>query len=295
MQKLELRAKSKASVNNVRRSTDSSAVLMANKTSRRPERGISLRAFAPNAITALALCVGLSGVRFAFLGQWELAAGAVVLAGILDALDGRVARMLNAQSRFGAELDSLSDAIAFGVTPALIMFFWSLQNMPQFGWVLSLTMAVSCALRLARFNAQIDDEDQPHKSAGFLTGIPAPVGAGLAMMPLYLWLITDLELFRHYSVVAPTIVLIAFLMISNTATYSWSSLRLRKNIRLEALMVFALLGVSLITNPWLTLAGISIGYIILIPFSIRSYAKVRRQRASEPVAVADIAEPSDEA
>lgn len=252
---------------------------MTDKKIERPERGISLRAFAPNAITALALCVGLSGVRFAFLEKWELAAGAIVLAGILDTLDGRVARMLKAESRFGAELDSLSDAIAFGVTPALVMFFWSLQYMPQFGWVLSLTMAVSCALRLARFNAQIDDDEQPHKSAGFLTGIPAPVGAGLAMLPLYLWQTTDLEFFRHYSIVAPWIVIIAFLMISNTATYSWSSLRLRKNIRLEALMIFALLGVALINNPWITLAAISIGYIILIPFSIRSYIKIKQQRA----------------
>jgi|SRR5690554_1380018 len=245
----------------------------------RPERGISLRAFTPNAVTALALCVGLSGVRFAFLENWVLAAGAVVLAGILDGLDGRIARLLNAQSRFGAELDSLSDVIAFGVTPALIMFFWSLQYMPHFGWVLSLTMAVGCALRLARFNAQIDDDDQPHKSAGFLTGIPAPVGAGLAMLPLYLWMVTGQEIFRYYIVVAPWIVLIAFLMISNTATYSWSSLRLRKNIRLEALAGFALLGVLLISSPWITLSAISIFYIILIPFSIRSYIKVKRQRA----------------
>ncbi|WP_229953734.1 CDP-alcohol phosphatidyltransferase family protein [Parasphingorhabdus litoris] len=250
----------------------------------RPERGISLRAFAPNAVTALALCVGLSGVRFAFLENWVLAAGAIVLAGILDGLDGRIARLLNAQSRFGAELDSLSDVIAFGVTPAVVMFFWSLQHMPQFGWVISLTMAVGCALRLARFNAHIDDEDQPHKSAGFLTGIPAPVAAGLVMLPLYLWVITDLDMFRDYFVVAPWIVLIAFLMISNTATYSWSSLRLRKNIRLEALAGFALLGVALINNPWITLSVISIGYIVLIPFSIRSYAKVKRQRAMESAA-----------
>ncbi|QTD55919.1 CDP-alcohol phosphatidyltransferase family protein [Parasphingorhabdus cellanae] len=252
-----------------------------NKRIQRPERGISLRAFVPNAVTALALCVGLSGVRFAFMENWVLAAGAVVLAGILDGLDGRIARLLNAQSRFGAELDSLSDVIAFGVTPALVMFFWSLQHMPQFGWVISLTMAVGCALRLARFNAQIDDEDQPHKSAGFLTGIPAPVAAGLVMLPLYLWVITEQELFRNYFVVGPWIVLIAFLMISNTATFSWSSLRLRKNIRLEALAGFALLGVALINNPWITLSAISIAYIVLIPFSIRSYAKVKRQRAME--------------
>ncbi|PHR20931.1 MAG: CDP-diacylglycerol O-phosphatidyltransferase [Sphingopyxis sp.] len=254
-----------------------------------PERGIPLRAFVPNAVTALALCVGLSSVRFASMDNWVLAASSIVLAGILDGLDGRVARLLNAQSRFGAELDSLSDVIAFGVSPALVMYFWSTQYMPQFGWVLALTMAVGCALRLARFNASIDDDDQPHKSAGFLTGIPAPVGAGLAMLPLYLWMITGLDLFRHYALVAPWIVLVAFLMISNTATFSWTSLRLRKNIRLEAIAVVALVGVALINSPWIMLSAISIGYMILIPFSIRSYAKVKRQRAMERAASNDAA------
>ena len=259
---------------------------MAKSTRRiRPERGISLRQIAPNAVTAVALSVGLSGVRFAYMEIWVLAVGAVVLAGILDALDGRIARLLNAESRFGAELDSLSDVIAFGVAPTLIMYLWSMQHMPKFGWVISLTLAVGCALRLARFNARMDEDDQPHKSAGFLTGIPAPVGAGLAMLPLYLWFLTDLEIFRHYLLVGPWIVLMAFLMISNTATYSWSSLRLRKNIRLEAIALIALLGVMLVSSPFITLAGISTAYVISIPFSIRSYAKVRRQRAvisSEP-------------
>tara|TARA_R110000787_G_scaffold285850_1_gene402506 strand:- start:2185 stop:3030 length:846 start_codon:yes stop_codon:yes gene_type:complete len=264
------------------------AILMADKGSmRRPERGIPLRAFVPNAVTALALCVGLSSVRFAYLDNWVLAAGSIVLAGILDGLDGRIARLLNAQSRFGAELDSLSDVIAFGVSPALVMFLWSTQYMPQFGWVLALTMAVGCALRLARFNALIDDEDQPHKSAGFLTGIPAPVGAGLAMLPLYLWMITGQEIFRHYALVSPWIVLIAFLMISNTATFSWSSLRLRKNIRLEGIAVVALVGVALINSPWIMLSAISIGYLILIPFSVRSYGRVKRQRAAERAAASD--------
>jgi len=242
---------------------------------KRPERGIPLRAFVPNAVTALALCVGLSSVRFAYMDQWVLAAASIVLAGILDGLDGRVARLL--------------DVIAFGVSPALVMFLWSTQYMPQFGWVLALTMVVACALRLARFNALIDADDQPHKSAGFLTGIPAPVGAGLAMLPLYLWMITGEEIFRHYAIVSPWIVLIAFLMLSNTATFSWSSLRLRKNIRLEAIAVIALTGVALINSPWIMLSAISIGYLILIPFSVRSYARVKRQRAAERASASDIA------
>ena len=153
---------------------------------RRPVRGIPLRAVVPNAITALALCSGLSGVRFAIAGEWERAVTMILIAGVLDGLDGRVARMLRGESRFGAELDSLADAISFGVAPALILYLWSLQFAPRIGWICSLMLAVFCVLRLARFNAQIDNGDQPRKSAGYFTGVPAPAGAGLAMLPLYL-------------------------------------------------------------------------------------------------------------
>ena len=163
----------------------------------RPDgRGLSLRAMLPNAITAAALCSGLTGISFAIEGQWQYAVLAVVLAAILDGVDGRIARMLNAQSRFGAELDSLADCISFGVAPALILFVWSLQGLPSFGWFAALGFAICMALRLARFNARIDIENQPHKSAGFLTGVPAPVGAGLAFLPVYLWIETGNDAFR---------------------------------------------------------------------------------------------------
>jgi CDP-diacylglycerol--serine O-phosphatidyltransferase len=247
----------------------------------RLREGLTLRAMVPNAITASALCCGLTGIRFALEEQWPLAAGAIVLAGVLDGIDGRVARMLKAQSRFGAELDSLADSIAFGVSPAMVLFLWSLNELPRFGWLIALALAVCCALRLARFNAQIDLEDQPHKSAGYMTGVPAPAGAGLAMMPLYLWMETGLDAFRHYTVIGPWVLLIAFLMISNVATFSWSSLRLRKNIRLEALAIVALTAASLLTVPWITLSAICVVYLMLIPFGIRSYAKVRQQRANQ--------------
>ena len=157
---------------------------------RPPARGIPLRAFVPNAITALALCFGLTGVRFAIGEEWEKALLAVVFAGVLDAMDGRIARLLRAQSQFGAELDSLSDVIAFGVAPSVIIFLWSLHDAPKFGWIAALALAVCCALRLARFNSRMDAEEQPHKAAGFYTGIPAPVGAGLAFVPIYLWFVT---------------------------------------------------------------------------------------------------------
>jgi len=246
----------------------------------RLREGLTLRAMVPNAITAVALCCGLTGIRFAIGGMWGLAAAAIIVAGVLDGIDGRIARLLKAQSRFGAELDSLSDAIASGVSPALVLYLWSLQTMPRFGWTIALAHAVCCALRLARFNAQIDMEEQPHKSAGFLTGVPAPAGAGLAMLPLFLWLETGYAPLQHYALVAPWLLLIAFLMISNVATFSWSSLRVRPNIRLEAIGLAGLTATALLTAPWITLSAISILYVIMIPFGMRAYARVRLQRAN---------------
>ena len=245
---------------------------------RRRPRGIPLRAVVPNAVTALALCFGLTGVRFAIADEWERAVAAIVIAAVLDGMDGRIARMLNGSSRFGAELDSLSDVIAFGVSPAVIIYLWALQYFEKFGWIFALAHAVCAALRLARFNAAIDVEEQPHKSAGFLTGVPAPAGAGLALLPLYLWLWTGEELFRQPWLVAPWTALVAFLMISNLATFSWTSLRLRSHVRLGALVVIALVGGALFSAPWPTLSVAAILYALLIPFSIASYAKVKRQR-----------------
>jgi CDP-diacylglycerol---serine O-phosphatidyltransferase len=245
-------------------------------TDTRSIRGIPLRAVAPNAITALALCFGLTGIRFAISEDWERAIGAIIIAGVLDGVDGRVARLLKGESRFGAELDSLSDVIAFGVSPALIMYLWSLKNFPQFGWICALAFVVCQALRLARFNAAIDVEEQPHKSAGFLTGIPAPAGAGIVFVPLYLWIVTGIEYFREPLFVAPWVAMVGTLMISNLATFSWGSIRLRRAIRLEAILLVALIGTALFAEPWWTLIIVSIGYVALIPFSIRSYAKVKR-------------------
>jgi CDP-diacylglycerol--serine O-phosphatidyltransferase len=244
---------------------------------------------APNAVTAMALCFGLTGVRYGIsaaggaTGDWEKAVACIIFAGVLDGLDGRIARMLRGESRFGAELDSLSDCIAFGVAPALILYLWSLQAMPKFGWIFALCHALSCALRLARFNANIDADIGPRKAAGFLTGVPAPAGAGLAFMPIYLWLVTELDIFRAWYVVAPWAAFTAFLMISNVATYSWTSLRLRKTVRLEAIALAGLLAALLVTNPWLTLLAISAAYVLCIPFGVMSYARVKRRAAEASI------------
>ena len=248
-------------------------------TDGRERGGLPLRAFAPNAITALALCFGLTGVRFAITGEWTQALICIVGAGVLDGFDGRIARLLRAQSKFGAELDSLSDNIAFGTAPALIIFLWSLKDAPRFGWIAALALAVCCALRLARFNAGIDVNDQPHKSAGFNTGVPAPVGAGLTFVPVYLWLVSGNELFRGWQLVLPWTLLIALLMISSFPTFTWSSIRIRRGWRLFALAGVALLGAALLNEPWWTLLAISAIYLALLPFSFASYARVKRRRA----------------
>ncbi|MEY2942468.1 MAG: hypothetical protein RLY97_482 [Pseudomonadota bacterium] len=242
--------------------------------------GLPLRALVPNAITSAALCSGLTGIRFAIHGEWEKSVVAVILAGMLDGIDGRVARMLKAQSRFGAELDSLADSVSFGVAPALILFLWSLQQVPRLGWFACLAFAICCVLRLARFNAQIDLDEQPHKSAGFLTGVPAPIGASLAFLPMFLWIASGWNQFRQPEIVGTWLVAISFLMISSVATFSWGSLRLRKSIRLEAIALFGLVGAALLSEPWLTLAGICLIYVLVLPFGILSYAKIKRQRAT---------------
>jgi CDP-diacylglycerol---serine O-phosphatidyltransferase len=243
--------------------------------------GISLRALIPNAVTAMALCTGLSGVWFAMQGRWDAAVAAVVVAGVLDALDGRIARLLKGESRFGAELDSLSDVMAFGATPALIIYSWVLNDMPRFGWTISVFFALCAALRLARFNARIDAEDQPHKSAGFNTGIPTPAGAGLALLPLIIWMETGLEAAKDWRIVGPWLLIVALGMISNIATFSWSSIKVRRSLRFMALAVVGLVAAGLVAAPWVALIGITIVYIGLLPFSIASYARVKRNRPTQ--------------
>lgn len=254
--------------------------------------GLTLRAVLPNAITAAALCSGLTGIRFAINGDWQMALFAIILAGMLDGIDGRIARLLKAQSRFGAELDSLADSLSFGMAPALVLFLWSLQDLPRFGWFASLAFAICCALRLARFNARIDLEEQPHKSVGFLTGVPAPVGAGLAFLPMYLWIATGEGLFREPLVVAVWVAAIAVLMISNLATLSWSSIRPRRSIRLEAIALAGMVFAALLTEPWWTLIGLSLVYLALMPYGIARYATIRRQRAAATAPAQD-ATPAD--
>ncbi|MBN9143545.1 MULTISPECIES: CDP-alcohol phosphatidyltransferase family protein [unclassified Novosphingobium] len=248
--------------------------------------GLTLRALAPNAITSAALCCGLTGIRFAIQGEWEKSVLAVILAGVLDGIDGRIARLLKAQSRFGAELDSLADAISFGVAPALIVFLWSLKDVPRLGWFAALAFAICMALRLARFNARIDLPDEPRKQAGFLTGVPAPVGAGLAFLPIYLWIASGGEasgdpIFRDPRIVGVWLAFNAFLLISAIPTLSWKSLRPRRSVRLELIALFGIVFAALLSEPWFTLVGICVVYLMLIPVGLVMYMRVRRPRGAK--------------
>lgn len=244
---------------------------------RRLGRGLSTRAIVPNAITAAALCSGLTGIRFAIGGDFERAVQAVILAGLLDGIDGRAARLLKAQTRFGAELDSLADSISFGVAPALIVYLWTLHQLPSVGWIAALAFAICCVLRLARFNARLDMLDQPHKKAGFLTGVPAPLGAGLAFLPIYLSIASGRPEFTNPILVSGWMVAIAFLMISSLPTLGWSRMRPPNHLRLGVLAFVGLAMAALLTKPWPTLAALTIGYILLIPLGIVTYTKIKRR------------------
>jgi CDP-diacylglycerol---serine O-phosphatidyltransferase len=238
---------------------------------------IPMRALIPNAITMLALCAGATGVRFAIAGQFEKATAAVVIAGVLDGLDGRVARMLKGTSRFGAELDSLSDVTAFGIAPALILYLWALQDLGGIGWVIALAHAVCCALRLARFNAALDIDDAPHKRLGFLTGIPAPAAAGLALGPLCFafgtGLLPDSEPMLRAGVVAAMTTLTAVGMVVDLPTWGFKAVRLPRSARLPVLAGVGLFAASLAQEPWLTLTAICVAYLVAAPFAWRSFAR----------------------
>lgn len=240
-------------------------------------RRVPLRLILPNMVTLLALCSGLTAVRMAYEGRWEFAVGAILLAAVLDGLDGRVARMLKGTSRFGAELDSLADFVNFGVTPALMMYLWILKDAGSLGWIAALIFAISMSLRLARFNAALDDPDKPAWASRFFTGVPAPAGALTVLLPLYL---DFLGLFPHWfadeAFVAAYTIAIAFLLISRLPTYSGKSFgtRIRRDFVLP-LFLFAVLVVALTASyPFRMLAGVSVLYLLSIPFSWRAHRKL---------------------
>ena len=239
---------------------------------------VPVRYLLPNLITLLALCSGITAIRLAVEQRYELAVAAVMVAVVLDAVDGRLARLLKGTSRFGAELDSLADFVNFGVAPALLLYIWSLNALHTAGWVIALILAICCALRLARFNVALEDPHKPQWANMFFTGAPAPAGAGLAMLPFYLsflGLIGDGHAFAI--LIGPYVVGVALLMVSRVPTFSGKNMgsRIAREMVLPVLGLVVFAAIMLIAYPWEFLTVVCIAYLVLIPLSIRTYRRLK--------------------
>ena len=255
-------------------------------------RGQSFNRLIPNILTLLALCAGITAMRYGLQGAWERAVIAILVAAILDGLDGRIARALGASSRFGAELDSLSDFVAFGVAPAFVIYLWSLQTAGGFGWALTLLFSVCCGLRLARFNTALEsDVPKPTWTKNFFVGVPAPLGGLLVLMPLIVGLEAEHDGFASPLLTGATMVLVSALMVSRVPTLAL------KQVKVPArYVVFVLLGIGafaafLISTPWITLSVTGLAYLASIPYAVVVYRRLER---ADPIAAAEAEEPDDE-
>ncbi|ATR21118.1 CDP-diacylglycerol--serine O-phosphatidyltransferase [Roseomonas mucosa] len=264
---------------------------------RRPRlQGLSFNRLLPNILTMIGLCVGLNAIRLAFEGRWPAAVALIVVAAFIDGIDGRLARLLKATSRFGAEFDSLSDFVCFGVAPGLILYLWSLDGARGVGFIPCVLFAVCMALRLARFNAAIDigpvvtakgvmpPPPKPAYAQSFFTGVPAPAGAGLALFPVFAslsfqeWGMTGMAAFlRHPLFVALVLVLVAGLLVSTLPTWSFKNFKIPREAVLPLLLGAAAYAALLVTEPWAAIAAAGLIYVSLLPFSIRSYQRLKRE------------------
>lgn len=223
-------------------------------------------------LTLMALCSGLSGIRYALLGKWQEAVITFVIAAVFDMLDGRVARLLNITSKFGAELDSLSDAISFGVAPGFILYEWTLKNEAgSIGWIAVLVYSVCAALRLARFNTMLEDHVAPTWAKSYFTGVPAPGGAGLALLPLAVYLEFGEGARLPPLLLAFWLMFVGGLMVSQLPTLALKGWRITPIWITPIFVAVALLIAALVTNPWLTLSGAGVVYIASLPVGWYSY------------------------
>lgn len=246
----------------------------------------------PNVLTLGALIAGLSSIQLAINGSMAQAAMLIFIAAILDMLDGATARLLKASSAFGAELDSLSDFLAFGVAPSVLLYTWSLQEVGKFGWLAAALYAVATALRLARYNVLSQKPSEtPAWAKGFFAGVPAPGGAGLVLFPLFVWFQSPI-FFNQYNFAAPLIcvwtILVAALMVSRLPTFSSKQIKVPSRMAVPALAIIGLLVVCIVQAPWITLAVIGVIYFMSIPFSVRLYRK-RAAKAAAEVTLYDLA------
>lgn len=261
--------------------------------------GLSFNRLIPNLMTLVGLCAGLTAIRFALLERWDAAAAAIVVAGVIDGLDGRIARLLKATTRFGAEFDSLADFLCFGVAPALVLYLWTLEAWGGLGWAPCLMFAVCAALRLARFNAAIDGAPKPAYTYNFFVGVPAPAGAGLALFPLFLWLQAEVsgltrlaEVARHPAFAGALLLAVAALMVSTLPTWSFKNFKVPNEYVLPLLLGAGLAVALLVSEPWATFALIGLLYVVSLPFGLRSYRRLRAE--AEALAAAQEPAPIEE-
>lgn len=244
---------------------------------------VPFRKMAPNIVTLMALCAGITTIRFAILGKWALALVCIALSGVFDGLDGRVARKLKASSKFGAELDSLSDFVSFGVAPAVLMYQWSLNVLPHWGWIFTLMFAAAMSLRLARFNTMLEDSTVPEYWSHYFVGVPAPMAAVLGVMPLLMSFdFPEMEfILRNPYFCSTLMLLVAYLMVSRIPTLSLKKAKINKDYVLPLMILFALFISCLLTKPWLTLGLFTLCYILSVPFTILGFIRDKRKYEKE--------------
>ncbi len=247
-------------------------------------KGLSFNRLIPNLMTLVGLCAGLTAIRFALAGRWDAAAIAILIAAVIDGLDGRIARLLKATSRFGAEFDSLADFLCFGVAPALVLYLWTLSSWGGLGWAPCLMYAVCAALRLARFNAAIDGAPKPAYTYNFFTGVPAPAAAGLALFPLFVSLQADAmgfvwlgDVVQYPAFSAVVLLSVGALMVSTVPTWSFKNFKVPQQVILPLLLGAGLFIALLVSEPWAALALTGLVYAALIPFGVRSYRRLRAE------------------
>ena len=233
----------------------------------------------PNAITLIGVCIGLSSIKFAIDGNFVIAIIAILFAGLMDALDGRIARLIKGTSKMGKELDSLGDVISFGVAPALIMYFWSLQYLDKLGWFVCLTYVVCVALRLARFN--VNSEEVPSWKDNFFEGMPSPAGGIIVLMPLILSFSEFGEFFPkiNYDLFVPAIfIIVSILLISTIPTYSFKKIVIPRSMTKFLLFGIVLFFGALLVYTFKILAISSFVYLCLIPVSYFHYKKIKKEK-----------------
>ncbi|MFN3232617.1 MAG: CDP-diacylglycerol--serine O-phosphatidyltransferase [Alphaproteobacteria bacterium] len=228
---------------------------------------IPVRTLVPTILTVMALCAGVTSIRFALAERWEDAVIAIMVAALFDLLDGRVARMLKGASRFGAELDSLSDVICFGVAPALVFYLWSLNTLPGLGWAVVLLFCVCCALRLARFNILDQDASEDGTVQHFFVGVPAPAAAGLLILPMIAWFEVNWSFLQSGYLGAAYAIIIALLMISRLPTLTLKYVRIDRGLVVPVLVAIGVLVGLLAIYFWATMALLGVLYMLSIPFA----------------------------